>query len=288
MKKTAMFRELLKKDELIVIPGAPTALLARVVEKAGFQVVYVTGAGLANMNFAMSDFNLITMSENLEIAKRINDAVSVPVFADIDDGYGGPINVYRTVREYSKAGIAALQLEDQRSPKRCGHFEDHEVVSIREMVAKIHAAKDASTDPDLVLVARTDAISATNSFDDALERGAAYAEAGADVIFIEAPTTLDQIQKIPGAIKAPTLLNLVEKGKTPMISNEQIGRMGYKIALYANAVLKASVLGVQNLLSYLKETGTTDGCDGTLMISSKERHELLDKEFYEELIKRYG
>ena len=287
MKKTTMFRDLLKKDELIVIPGVTTALFARVVERSGYPVVFITGAGLANMNFAMSDFNLTTMSENLEIAKRVNDAVSIPVFADIDDGYGGPLNVYRTVREYSKAGIAALQLEDQRSPKRCGHFDDHEVVPIKEMVAKIRAAKDATTDPDLVLVARTDAISATNSFDEALERGAAYAEAGADVIFIEAPVTLEQVQKIPGAIKIPTLLNLVEQGKTPMIPNEELSRIGYKIVLYANAALKASVLGVQKLLAYLKETGTTDGCDDTLMISSKERHELLDKALYEELIKRY-
>ncbi len=282
-----MLRQLLSGKDLIVAPGATTALFARLVENAGFPIVYATGAGLANMNYCLPDYNLITMTENLAMAKRLNDAVGIPIVADVDDGYGAPINVYRTAKEYSKIGIAGIQMEDQQNPKRCGHFEDHIVIPTRDMVAKIQAAKDGSEDPDMVLIARTDAISATGSFEEAIERANAYCEAGADMIFVEAPSTLDQIAEIPKKINKPTILNMVEKGKTPMIPNEEIHRLGYKMVIYANASLKASVLGVERLLEHLKNEGTTDGCDNELMITSDRRHELLDKEIYQGLIKKY-
>jgi 2-methylisocitrate lyase-like PEP mutase family enzyme len=274
-------------NELIVAPGATTALFARLVENAGFPIVYATGAGLANMNYCLPDYNLITMTENLEMAKRLNDAVAIPVVADIDDGYGAPINVYRTAREYSKIGIAGIQMEDQQNPKRCGHFEDHIVIPTRDMIAKIKAAKDGSMDPDMVLIARTDAISATGSFEEAIERANAYAEAGADMIFVEAPSNLEQITAIPQRVKIPVILNIVEKGKTPMIPNNEIERLGYRMVIYANASLKASILGVERLLEYLKENETTDGCDNELMITSIKRHELLDKDSYQDLIRKY-
>lgn len=287
MKKSTKFRQLLKGEDLIVAPGATTGLFARLVENAGFPVLYATGAGLANMNYCLPDYNLISMKENLEMAKRLNDAVTIPVIADIDDGYGAPINVYRTAREYSKIGIAGIQMEDQQNPKRCGHFEDHMVIPIRDMVAKIKAAKDGSLDDDMVLIARTDAISATGNFQEALERAQAYVEAGADMIFIEAPRSVEEISAIPKNIKVPAVLNIVEKGKTPIIPNSLIEELGYKMVIYANAPLKASVLGVERLLDYLKENGTTDGCDNELMITSDRRHKILDKDIYEGLIRKY-
>jgi len=286
-KKSKVLRKLLKSDELIIAPGATTALFGRLVENAGFPVVYATGAGIANMNFCIPDYNLVTMSENLQIAKRINDAVDIPVIADVDDGYGAPINVYRTAKEYSKIGIAGIQIEDQQNPKRCGHFEDHIVIPIEDMVAKINAAKDGSEDPDMVIIGRTDAISATGSFEEAIKRALAYSEAGADMIFIEAPKNIEEMAEIPKRINVPTILNMVEKGKTPMIPNDEIKRLGYKMVIYANATLKAQILGTQKLLSYLNENNTTDGCDDELMVTSRERHEILDKELYQELIKKY-
>lgn len=287
MKKSTLFRKMIEGNEFIVAPGATTALFAKLVENAGFPIVYATGAGLANMNYCLPDYNLITMTENLEMAKRLNDAVTIPVVADIDDGYGAPINVYRTAREYSKIGIAGIQMEDQQNPKRCGHFEDHIVIPTRDMVAKIKAAKDGSMDSHMVLIARTDAISATGSFEEAIERANAYAEAGADMIFVEAPSNLEQIASIPQRVKIPTILNIVEKGKTPMIPNNEIKHLGYRMVIYANASLKASVLGVERLLEYLKENETTDGCDDELMITSVKRHELLDKDIYQNLIRKY-
>lgn len=226
------------------------------------------------------------MTENLELVKRINDNTSVPLIVDIDDGYGNPMNVYRTLKEYSRLDVGAVILEDQKAPKRCGHFEDHAVIPPEEMAAKLKAAREGSVDPDLVIFARTDAIS-VNGIDDALERARIYVEAGADAIFIEAPRTREQMERIPKEVPAPTLINIVEGGKTPQLNNRELEQMGFKVALYANAPLKASIKGMQKLLDYLTEKGTTDGCEGDLMIPSAERHELTDKQFYMDLQKRY-
>ncbi len=286
MRKGKLLRELLKQEGIIVVPGVTTPLFARVAQERGFKALFVTGAGLANMNFGLPDYGLITMTENLELVKRINDNTDLPLIVDIDDGYGNPMNVYRTLREYSRLDLGAVILEDQKAPKRCGHFEDHEVIPIPDMVNKLKAAREGSADPDLVLFARTDAI-AVNGIEDALERGKAYAEAGADAVFIEAPRDARQMARIPKEIPVPTLINLVEGGKTPLLKNSQLEEMGFKVALYANAPLKASIKGMQNLLDYLLENDTTDGCDGSLMIPSKERHELTGKQFYMDLQKRY-
>ncbi len=286
MRKAQVLRELLKQEGIIIAPGVTTPLFAKVAQERGFKALFVTGAGLANMNFGLPDYGLITMTENLELVKRINDNTDLPLIVDIDDGYGNPMNVYRTLREYSRLDLGAVILEDQKAPKRCGHFEDHAVIPIPDMVNKLKAAREGSVDPDLVLFARTDAI-AVNGIEDALERGAAYAEAGADVIFIEAPRTVEQMARIPKEIPVPTLINLVEGGKTPLLKNCELEQLGFKVALYANAPLKACIKGMQNLLDYLLENGTTGGCDGTLMIPSPERHELTQKQFYMDLQKRY-
>jgi 2-methylisocitrate lyase-like PEP mutase family enzyme len=285
MKKSTVLRNLLKNEGLLVAPGASTALLGKMVELMGFKVVYATGAGIANMQFGVPDLGLATMTEILETAKRINDATSLPVIADIDNGYGNALNVYRTVKEFSAVGIAALQLEDQQLPKRCGHFNGKAIISKEEMVSKIKAAKDALQDPDVMLIARTDAI-AVNGLEDALDRGAAYAEAGADILFIEAPTSIEQMRTITSQIKTYHIANMVEGGKTPILPNSQLEEIGFKIAIYANAPLKAAIKGVKDLLEHLRVHGSTADCEH-LMITMKERNEITDFAAMDALDKKY-
>jgi 2-methylisocitrate lyase-like PEP mutase family enzyme len=285
MKKTTILRNLLKKDGFIPAPGATTALLAHLVELAGFDVVYATGAGIANMNFGVPDIGLVTMSESLEVIKRINDATTLPVIADIDNGFGNALMVYRTVREFTAHGIAALQIEDQALPKRCGHFDGKIIISMGEMISKIKAAKDAMLDQQTVLIARTDAI-AVNGLDDALERALAYQEAGADLLFIEAPTSVEMMRQIPVKIPGVHVANMVEGGKTPAISNSEMYAMGFKFGLYANAPLKAAVKGVQELLAHLKREGTTGNAE-QLMISMRERNEITNFDFYKKQETKY-
>ncbi|MDR0576861.1 MAG: oxaloacetate decarboxylase [Candidatus Accumulibacter sp.] len=285
MKKTSALRRLLQSDGLIVAPGATTALFARLVELAGFDVVYATGAGVANMNLGVPDIGLATMTESLDVMKRIDDATSLPVIADIDNGFGNALMVYRVVREFTAHGIAGLQLEDQQLPKRCGHFDGKAIIAAGEMIGKIKAAKDAMLDPQTVLIARTDAI-AVEGFERAVERAAAYLEAGADMLFVEAPTSADMLRRIPAAIEAPHLANMVEGGKTPIVSNGELQEMGFKMALYANSPLKAAVKGVMDVLAHLKAEGTT-GNAGHLMITMRERNEITRFDFYRDLETKY-
>lgn len=284
-KKSTILRDLLQGDAMIVAPGASSALLAKLVENAGFNVVYATGAGIANMQLGMPDVGLATMTEILETVKRINDAVRLPVIADIDNGYGSAVNVYRTAREFSAAGIAGIQLEDQQLPKRCGHFEGKHLIEASEMIGKIQAAKDALTDKDIVLIARTDAI-AVYGFDEALRRGQMYAAAGADLIFIEAPVSIEQLKQIPKRIPTYTMANMVEGGKTPILSHEELQSMGFKMVIYANAPLKAAVKGTQRLLARLMRTKTTADCD-ELMITMRERNEITGLAEIKKLEQRY-
>ncbi|MDR1777065.1 MAG: oxaloacetate decarboxylase [Desulfovibrio sp.] len=285
MKKTTALRNLLAKEGIIVAPGATTALFAYLVELAGFDVVYATGAGIANMNLGVPDIGLATMTENLEVVKRMNDATRLPVFADIDNGYGNSVMVYRTVKEFTACGIAGLQLEDQRLPKRCGHFEGKAVISKEEMVSKIKAAKDAMLDPDTVLMARTDAIS-VNGFEDAVDRANAYREAGADLLFVEAPTSREMLREIPRRVPGLHTANMVEGGKTPPMRNSEMEALGFKFVLYANAPLKAAVKGVKDLLEHLKtRDGTGDAAQ--LMIPMTERNRITNFDFYRELETRF-
>ena len=274
MEKGKQFKKLMENEEIVVAMGAATPLFAKLIERAGFPVVNVTGAGLANMNFAIPDYGMVTMTEQVEIIKRINDATSLPLICDLDDGYGSAINVYRTIKEVSRLDVGAVFIEDQQNPKRCGHFEDHAIIPLDSMIGKIHAAKDASSDPDMHLMVRTDALSATGSYEQTLEIAQAYVEAGADSIFIEAIQTEQEVRDIPHHFSVPAVINLVEKGKTPMFPNKELQAMGYKIVFYGNALLKASMFGVMKMLDYVKEHDTTDGCDDQLMITSALRHEM--------------
>lgn len=274
----------LKNGGLITAVGATNALIAHLIELAGFKTVYATGAGMANMNFNYPDIGLVSMSEMLENSKRIIDAVEISVIADIDNGYGNALNVYRTAKEFSKINTAAIQLEDQVLPKRCGHFDGKKIITSDEMCGKIKAAKDAIIGNTL-LIARTDAI-AIEGFESAIERANLYKEAGADILFVEAPTSIEQMIQIPKMLDCYTVANMVEGGRSPIISNDELEKMGYNIVLYANATLKAAIFGVKNLLNHIKQTGSTKDAEH-LMISMKERGEITKLSQYIKMQNRY-
>ncbi len=252
MKKTTTLRELIGRSEILVAPGAYDAFSAKLIEAVGFEAVYMTGAGTAASMAGLPDIGFLTMTEMAENAKRISNAVGVPVMADADTGYGNHLNVMRTVEEYEKAGVAAIQLEDQISPKRCGHMEGHKLISTKEMRGKIRAAVASRKDKELVLIARTDAISA-EGFDEAIRRGNLYREEGADVIFVEAPTTTAQLEKIPKLIDAPLLINRAPK--TPYLNYRKYEEMGYSIAIYPALSLTVAYAAIKNRLMELKEEG---------------------------------
>ncbi|THE09913.1 oxaloacetate decarboxylase [Bacillus timonensis] len=278
-------RKLIKDDSILVAPGASTALLARIVEDEGFQAVYATGAGMSNMILGYPDMGLASMYEMLENTRRIVDAVNIPVIVDIDNGYGNQINVTRTVREFCKAGAASLQMEDQIMPKKCGHFKGKALISKEEMINKIKAAKDTMGD-DALLIARTDAI-AVYGFEDAMERANDYIEAGADILFVEAPTSVEQMREIAKTTKVPNVVNLVEGGRTPLLTNEELESIGFKIALYANGPLKAAIKGTQDYLRQLKATGSSKNLD-EFMITMVERNRLTNLDAFYEIETKYA
>jgi 2-methylisocitrate lyase-like PEP mutase family enzyme len=247
-------RRLIEGSQLVICPGVSDPFVARLAEQAGFEMVFSSGAGIANWMLGLPDLGLATMGEILEATRRISRAVRIPVLADIDTGYGGAINVFRTVQEFEAAGAAGVQIEDQVNPKRCGHLSRKEVVTLGEMIERLVAAREARRDPAMVIVGRTDAV-ATDGLAEAIGRGRAFAEAGADVVFIEAPTTLDAIATIPGEIPAPVLINIVEGGLTPAVSHEELERIGYRIALHANAVMRVASAAARDALERLRLTG---------------------------------
>jgi 2-methylisocitrate lyase-like PEP mutase family enzyme len=255
MKATARLRKLIERTEIVVAPGAFDALSAKLIEAVEFQAVYMTGFGTAASIFGIPDIGLLTMTEMIENAKRISDAVQIPVIADANTGYGNHLNVIRMVEQYEKAGIAALHIEDQISPKRCGHMEGKKLISIEEMVPKIRAAVASRKDKDLVLIARTDAI-AVEGFDEAMRRGNTYREEGADVIFVEAPTTIEQLEMIPKLIKGPVMINIAPK--TPTLHFKKYEEMGYAIAIYPPISLTAAYASIKEKLMGLKKDGITD------------------------------
>jgi 2-methylisocitrate lyase-like PEP mutase family enzyme len=260
----------------MLAPGAYDALSARLVEQAGFDVVYMTGSGMANSFLGQPDLGLTTMTEMVSQATRVCDSVSLPLIADADTGYGGPLNVRRTVREYERAGVAALHIEDQSFPKRCGHFQGKQLIPVDEMVQKLAAARAVRQDPALVIIARTDAI-AVEGFNAALDRARAYQAAGADALFIEGPRSLDELEEIGRTFSLPLVANMVEGGSTPLLPAGELGALGFKIVLYASAPLRTAVRAVQGLLSHLRERGSTvDVMDR--MISFDERNRVTDLE----------
>lgn len=262
-RATTTLRHMLQAPGIIVAPGAYDGLSARLIERQGFQAVYMTGAGTAASVLGQPDLGLTTLSEMTTHAANIASCVSVPVIADADTGYGNPLNVIRTVREYERAGVAGIHLEDQVFPKKCGHIAGKAVIPLKEFAEKIRAAAENRTDPDFVIIARTDA-RAVNGIDDAIERGLRYQEAGADVIFVEAPTNREEIERVARTIKAPLLSNQVPGGKTPGLTVTELEQLGYKIVIFPVVSLMAATLAIEQALAQLKETGT-DWRDGPIL-----------------------
>jgi carboxyvinyl-carboxyphosphonate phosphorylmutase len=254
MKPTTRFRQRLAQPGLIVAPGAYDGLSAKLIEQTGFDVVYATGGGISR-SCGYPDIGLLTMTEVLMYLRWIVEATSLPVIGDCDTGYGNALNVMRAVREFERTGVAAFHLEDQITPKRCGHYEGKEVVSCEEMCKKLEAALEARTDPDLVIIARTD-VRATHGLDEAIRRGQTYAKVGADMIFVEAPRDRDELQRIADEIDRPLVANMVKGGKTPLLSAAELEALGYKLAIFASDVQRAAIYGMREVLKVLQRDGT--------------------------------
>ena len=255
-RATSRLRALISQPGCIVAPGVADALAARLVALEKFDAIYMTGFGTSLTRLGMPDVGLLTASEMVDNASRIVDASGLPLIADADTGYGNPINVRRTIRDYEKAGVAAVHIEDQVWPKRCGHLAGKRVIPTAEMVAKIKSACDARNDRDFMIITRTDAI-AVEGLDAALERGERYREAGADMLFIEAPVGREEVDRVAKRFKGvPLLYNMASSGKTPDLPADELGRLGFKLAIYPNWIILAAIPAMQSLLRELKAKGS--------------------------------
>ncbi len=256
MRTTTKFRQLLKEPGIIQAPGAYDCLTAKLIEKAGFPAVYMTGAGTSVAQLGYPDLGLASMTEMVANAASLAGILSVPLIADADTGYGGVLNVRRTVRQYERAGVAAIHIEDQESPKRCGHLDDKKVISTEDMVQKIRAAVDARTDDDFTIIVRTDSIAVTG-WDDAMRRCDEYMKAGADVLFVEALRTPEEVEQVAKNLDIPLLFNFVESGKSPLLSASELEGFGFKIVIYPASALLSVAHVVGQVMAELKEKGTT-------------------------------
>jgi 2,3-dimethylmalate lyase len=259
MKKTSLLKQLIVDKEILVMPGAFDALSARIVEQAGFKATTLGGYPTSAVRLARPDVSLLTLTEMVDHTRYICDAIDIPFLVDGDTGHGNVTNVIRTVRQFEKAGAAGLFIEDQVFPKRCGHMEGKQVIPVDEMIVKLKAAVDARTDQDFVIMARTDAL-AVYGIDEAIERGNRYREAGADLIFIEAPPSVEEMRRINREVDAPTNANMVEGGKTPMMSAKELEEIGYAVATFPLSALYAMAWAVRWVMRELSSTGTTKGC----------------------------
>ncbi|HTJ98081.1 MAG TPA: isocitrate lyase/PEP mutase family protein [Bordetella sp.] len=270
----------------MLVPGAFNAMSARVVADQGYEAVYLTGAGLTNMHYGVPDLGIIGLRDVADATSRLREAVEdLPIIVDGDTGFGNAVNVWHTVRALERAGADAIQLEDQMFPKRCGHFSGKEVAPLPEMLSKIKAAADARRDENFLIIARTDS-RAVLGFDAAVERAQAFADAGADILFVEATESLEEVRALPKLLKQPQLINIVIGGKTPALTAAELGEMGYGIVLYANAALQSAVAGMQRALGQLKRDGLLKE-DPTLVAPFLERQRLVQKPLYDELEKKY-
>jgi 2-methylisocitrate lyase-like PEP mutase family enzyme len=277
-------REMLATRRGVLLPGAPNALAARVIADLGFEAVYLTGAGLTNTHLGLPDLGFMDLSQVVEHTMAIRAVVDLPLIVDADTGFGNAVNVAHTIKMLEQAGASAVQLEDQSTPKRCGHFAGKELISAAEMVNKVKAAVDARRD-GLVVIARTYAC-AVESFEGAIDRAGRYIDAGADMTFIEAPATLAELEQIPKRLAAPQVLNLVLGGKTPILNQAAAAEMGFSLVLYANAALQGAIQGMQAALRELRDGGVLDEAGG-LIATFGERQRLVDKPQYDALERRY-
>ncbi len=287
MNATTRFRELIAREEILPAMGGYDALSASLIEGAGGEVVYMSGSSVSTSTHAYPDVGVTTMTEMVTRARQMVNAVDVPVFCDADTGYGNPINVMRTVEEYESAGVAGIHIEDQTFPKKCGHFDDKSVVETEEMVQKIRAASDARSDDDFVLIARTDA-RAVEGFEATVERSHAYLDAGADVLFFEAPTSEDELRRVGEEFgeDVPLIANMTEGGETPLFSAAEFEAMGFDIVLYPATGFKAAARAMRAVYEEIAETGTQEGVMDEL-VSWQGRNEITGLEEIVEMERKY-
>lgn len=285
MKKTSLLRKYILEDTILVMPGAHDALTAKIVEQAGFKALTIGGYAASASILGKPDLSFLTLTEMVDCVHRIVDVVDIPVFTDGDTGHGGVLNVQRTVREIERTGAAGMFIEDQVFPKRCGHMADKQVIEKEEMLAKIKAAVDARVDDDFIIMARTDAL-AVNGLEDAIERGNLFAQAGADLIFVEAPTTTQQMKQITSQINAPLLANNIEGGKSPLLSANELEKIGYNTVVFPVSATYSIAKVIGDLMAELSATGTTAGFRDQ-MISFNEFNDLMDLDHLRSLERKY-
>ena len=285
MNTKQKLRALAEARKGIIVPGAFNAMSAKLVADLGFEAVYVTGAGVTNMWFGMPDQGYMGLTDIADHTARIRDAVEVPLLVDADTGFGNAVNTYHAVRTLERAGADCIQLEDQVSPKRCGHFNGKDVIDTQEMLSKIKAAVDARRDSATLIMARTDA-AAVHGFEAAIERAQAFEEAGADILFVEAVTQAEQVRALPQRLRAPQLMNMVINGKTPIFNANELGQLGFSFVLYANAALQGAVAGMQKCLSLLRDEHKVDE-DPAIVAPFSERQRLVNKDFWDGLEQKY-
>ena len=284
-RPTTTLKTIFERREATILAGAANGLFARIIEDVGFEAVYVTGAGVANMYLGAPDIGLTTLTEVANHVSAIADAVAVPLLVDADTGFGNPVNMVRTVKVLERAGAAGLQIEDQVFPKKCGHFDGKEVVPLEEMLAKIKAAVDTRRDDDLQIVARTDA-RAILGLTAAIDRAGAMIEAGADVTFVEAPTSAEELAQIARSLSVPQVANIVFGGLTPELGQPRLAELGFGCVLYANAALQAALKASQEVLMALKRDGSLASV-ADRMASFAVRQQAVAKSKYDELERRY-
>lgn len=258
MKKTSLLKKYILEDSILIMPGAYDALSARIVELAGFKAVTVGGYSVSASFLGQPDLSFLTLTEMASFVRRIVDIVDIPVFTDGDTGHGGVLNVRYTVREIERTGAAGMFIEDQVFPKRCGHMLNKQVIEKEEMVAKVKAALDARIDEDFIIMARTDAL-AVNGLEDAIERANLFRQAGADLIFVEAPTSVEQMRAITAQVNAPTLANNIEGGKSPLLSASELEEIGYSVVVFPVSSTYAVAKALGDLMAEISRTGTTAG-----------------------------
>jgi 2-methylisocitrate lyase-like PEP mutase family enzyme len=285
MSSRQVLKQLFKRDRLLVAPGCFDGLSARLVEEAGFDAAYLSGGALAR-SMGIPDIGLVTMSEVIERAAQVVSAVKIPIIADADTGYGNAVNLVRSVKEFERTGVAAIHIEDQITPKRCGHLDGKEVIPLAEMEKKLEAALASRTDPDFCIIARTDA-RGVHGLEDAIRRGRAFAKLGVDAVFVEAPQSEAELEEIPRALpNVPLLVNVFKGGKTPMLPVERLQQMGYRIAIYPSETQRAAIHAMRQALGLLKRDGTTEKMDDALT-TFKERDKVVGLDEWQQLEKQY-
>jgi len=281
----ALLKEKVQARRGLVVAGASNALAARVIQDLGFEAVYLSGAGITNTFYGIPDLGFITLGDLAQHTAATRDAVDLPIIVDADTGFGNELNVRHTVRTLERAGANAIQLEDQVMPKKCGHFTDKSVVSKEEAASKIKAAVDARHSEDFLIIARTDA-RAVEGFEAAIERAQLFIRSGADITFVEAPVSVDELRRIPQALAVPQLVNVVIGGKTPTLDASEFARMGFGLVLYANAALQGAVLGMSAALTRLRDSGRLDE-DSGLVATFAQRQRLVQKDLMDEIALSY-